>query len=164
MVFRLPPALVPDGAVSWPGGFRRGFARPADIKAALRPGATLDGYVAVERGERSGHGWPGRVPVDLEGYVPFFEATVDCGNGHVVTLKYGFVWQLRFTRTNPSAATSTTIPGDSGAPVSLRSADGIGVGLLGFHFFEYNGRSYAVDAETLCRELVGHPGRDFTFA
>jgi hypothetical protein len=146
--------IIPDGAElgqnPWPGNFLYRFATDSETnKATSHDG--IDGFIWVERNNTRQE-----IPVDLHAGVNDFSASVDCG-GNGVTFNYGFVWHLIMSG-------STTVRGDSGAPVFLRLDTGE-CSLLGFHFL-HTGKdryAYAVDAQSFLQTILGGLGSDFTF-
>ena len=157
MLFPIPPALRPSpDEISWPDGFIRELATQKDIdRAVISESAT--GFIWVDRkGQR-----PESIPVDLEAGIPLLKIPVTCFSGVTKRIVYVMAWPMRFLE-----GVSTTLGGDSGAPVFLWTDDNARCRLLGIHFLEIeNHHAYAMDARSFFREvLLSMPNKNVWFA
>jgi hypothetical protein len=151
MLFQVPDALAIRRS---PEGFVGKLADVEDVRAA-KDSDRAAGFVLVER-KREGRRLPVKLPVKLDSGADGLEIDLICDrHRHIRPMRYGFVWKLRFTK-------ERSMGGDSGAGVYIDSAVDGGPRLLGFHFMRDGEVSYAVDADTFLRSLVGDPARDFT--
>lgn len=144
MRFPIPASFRPDvGEVTWPDGFLKELATPADIERAVLA-ETSTGFIWVDRkGPR-----PESIPVDLEAGIPLLTLPVDC-HGTTKRLTYVMAWPLRFL-----SSQDTTVEGDSGSPVFLWTQDNSKCRLLGMHVLELGGHAYAMDASGFFSEVL----------
>jgi hypothetical protein len=157
MLFPIPLELRPSpNEICWPDGFTRELATQKDIdRAVISESAT--GFIWVDR---KGHR-PEPIPVNLEAAIPLLRIPVRCSAGVTKKIVYAMAWPMRF-----SERTSTTLRGDSGAPVFLWTEDNARCRLLGIHFLEIENRhAYAMDARSFFREVLrSYPNKDVWFA
>lgn len=145
---------IPSDMVSsdpqWPAGFDGMVAGVDDILAAIRSDGGR-GFTWVER--------PGvanaRLDIDLMTSIDDF-SPIMCGSERI---SYTRVWKYRYSG-------ETTVAGDSGAGVFIRTSDNASIRLLGFHFMldRDNEHGYAVDARSfLVAAFGGLPGAGYDF-